>query len=212
MLSTAQADPTPWLPLPDLDDEVDGEPAADTERANNYYRARYYDPKIGRFISEDPIGFDGGINFYAYVGNNPANWTDPSGLQSTPPPPPNVPGAPWTWHQDLGNPRGGTFSGPQGHTASWDPQGHWDVNLPGGGRQRYCPRGNPITAAQAHNPPRPGMGPIDFTRRRVSPRGTIRGLGRALGVVGLVLTLIDIWEETKRCEANPCDCTLDCEA
>ena len=47
-----------------------------------YYRARYYDPKVGRFISEDPIGFEGGINFYAYVENNPANATDPYGLAS----------------------------------------------------------------------------------------------------------------------------------
>lgn len=44
-----------------------------------YYRARYYDPEIGRFISEDPIGFEGGINFYAYVNNNPLVFNDPSG-------------------------------------------------------------------------------------------------------------------------------------
>jgi RHS repeat-associated protein len=44
------------------------------------YRARYYDPAIGRFISEDPIGFRGGRNFYAYVGNNPILFRDPSGL------------------------------------------------------------------------------------------------------------------------------------
>ncbi len=46
-----------------------------------YYRARYYDPKLGRFISEDPIGFDGGVNFYTYVSNNPASHVDPFGLQ-----------------------------------------------------------------------------------------------------------------------------------
>src|SRR5579859_65122 len=46
----------------------------------SYYRARYYDPNIGRFLSEDPRDFDGGINFYAYVGNDPANWLDPFGL------------------------------------------------------------------------------------------------------------------------------------
>jgi len=45
-----------------------------------YYRARYYDPKAGRFITRDPIGFGGGTNFYAYVGNNPVNGTDPYGL------------------------------------------------------------------------------------------------------------------------------------
>ncbi len=45
-----------------------------------YYRARWYDPQLGRFISEDPIGLAGGINQFAYVGNDPQNGTDPSGL------------------------------------------------------------------------------------------------------------------------------------
>jgi RHS repeat-associated protein len=46
-----------------------------------YYRARWYDPQVGRFISEDPIGFAGGdINLYGYVWNNPQNLTDPMGL------------------------------------------------------------------------------------------------------------------------------------
>jgi RHS repeat-associated protein len=47
-----------------------------------YYRARWYDPSMGRFISEDPIEFQGGdINWYAYVHNNPLNYYDPSGMQ-----------------------------------------------------------------------------------------------------------------------------------
>ncbi len=45
-----------------------------------YMRARYYDPKIGRFLSEDPAGFDGGLNLYAYVGGNPVMGVDPTGL------------------------------------------------------------------------------------------------------------------------------------
>jgi RHS repeat-associated protein len=46
-----------------------------------YYRSRYYAPGAERFISEDPIGIRGlDINFYAYVENNPVNFTDPSGL------------------------------------------------------------------------------------------------------------------------------------
>lgn len=45
-----------------------------------YYRARYYSPAYGRFISEDPIGFAGGVNAYAYVGGNPIAAIDPLGL------------------------------------------------------------------------------------------------------------------------------------
>jgi RHS repeat-associated protein len=46
-----------------------------------YTRARYYSPGMGKFISEDPIGFAGGdVNLYAYAGNSPLNMTDPSGL------------------------------------------------------------------------------------------------------------------------------------
>jgi RHS repeat-associated protein len=47
-----------------------------------FYRARYYSPRLGRFISEDPLGVAGGdLNFYAYVFDNPTNLTDPSGLK-----------------------------------------------------------------------------------------------------------------------------------
>jgi len=46
-----------------------------------YYRARYYNAAMGRFISEDPLGFGGGQNnFYAYVGGNPLMYMDPYGL------------------------------------------------------------------------------------------------------------------------------------
>jgi RHS repeat-associated protein len=52
----------------------------DAETGLYYYRARYYDPKIGRFLSEDPIGFQAGPNLYTYVSNNPTNLVDPTGL------------------------------------------------------------------------------------------------------------------------------------
>jgi RHS repeat-associated protein len=47
-----------------------------------YYRARYYSPQMGRFISEDPIGLRGGINTYGYVEGNPVNLIDPEGGQA----------------------------------------------------------------------------------------------------------------------------------
>ena len=46
-----------------------------------YYRARYYAPSTGRFVSEDPIRFGGGIDFYAYAGNGPVTFMDPTGLK-----------------------------------------------------------------------------------------------------------------------------------
>lgn len=50
-----------------------------------YYRARYYDPATGRFISEDPIGFAGGINKYAYAEDSPTNFIDPVGTDKQQP-------------------------------------------------------------------------------------------------------------------------------
>lgn len=46
-----------------------------------YYRARWYDSQQGRFLSEDPIGENGSLNLYAYVGNNPIRNIDPLGLK-----------------------------------------------------------------------------------------------------------------------------------
>jgi RHS repeat-associated protein len=59
-------------------------------RTGRYSWARYYHPQLQRFISEDPIGFDGGdLNLYAYVRNRPLAATDPLGL-----------GAPW-FHRQM---------------------------------------------------------------------------------------------------------------
>jgi hypothetical protein len=49
------------------------------EGVRKTYRARYYNPTTGRFLSEDPIGFAGGINLYAYANYNPLSMKDPFG-------------------------------------------------------------------------------------------------------------------------------------
>jgi RHS repeat-associated protein len=58
----------------------------DADAGLYYYRARWYDPDVGRFMSEDAIGFrGGGVNLVRYVANNPVNKIDPLGLQTITP-------------------------------------------------------------------------------------------------------------------------------
>ena len=51
----------------------------DSETGLYFYRARNFAPNVGHFISQDPIRFGGGVDFYVYVGNNPLTRIDPSG-------------------------------------------------------------------------------------------------------------------------------------
>ena len=67
-----------------------------------YYRARYYDPKVARFVSEDPVKWAISPNFYPYVANDPANQVDPAGL------------APSTWCINCDPVRGTQASGAAG--------------------------------------------------------------------------------------------------
>lgn len=57
----------------------------------SYYRARYYEPIVGRFLAEDSMRFFSDVNFYRYVFNSPTNFIDPLGLDCT-----------CTYHQSTG--------------------------------------------------------------------------------------------------------------
>ncbi|WP_434101760.1 RHS repeat-associated core domain-containing protein [Methylocaldum gracile] len=73
LMATTETVPQPF--------QYAGQVGVMAEGQNLYYmRARYYDAHIGRFISEDPIGFEGSLNLYAYVEGNPIMAVDPSGL------------------------------------------------------------------------------------------------------------------------------------
>jgi len=78
-----------------------------------FYRARYYDPVLQRFISEDPIGLAGGINPYLYVGNDPINARDPSGL------------APCRYYVDILIQYDGTYMDISKWGSGWDCTGAW---------------------------------------------------------------------------------------
>jgi RHS repeat-associated protein len=78
-----------WEPAPVDDGLAQAQPIRfqgqyhDSETGLHYNRFRYYDPDVGRFASQDPIGLTGGFNNYQYA-PNPVTWIDPSGLSGKP--------------------------------------------------------------------------------------------------------------------------------
>lgn len=83
----------------------------DPEVSLYYYRARYYDSRTGRFVSEDPLKWKEGTNFFLYVHGNPVIWVDPSGKACCPK---DCPSGNWFYNAGFGAQvslgRGGSWS------------------------------------------------------------------------------------------------------
>ncbi|MDD0815431.1 RHS domain-containing protein [Curvibacter sp. HBC28] len=54
----------------------------DQETGLFYNRYRYYIPRVGRYVTQDPVGLQGGVHLYQYASTNPLQWTDPLGLDA----------------------------------------------------------------------------------------------------------------------------------
>ncbi|MDQ7997130.1 MAG: RHS repeat-associated core domain-containing protein [Luteibacter sp.] len=102
------------------------------------YRARYYSPDLHRFLNEDPMGIAGGdANFYAYVGNDPINFTDPFGYMRLPSNPGDLPDD-WLRDSTHRDPNGERYRDPSGNSLDfhrgrpglpgWRGKDHWHYN------------------------------------------------------------------------------------
>jgi RHS repeat-associated protein len=85
LLRRSRADKDLVADLTGLNLGFQGQPY-DPETGLYYFRNRYYDPELGRFLTADPLGYVDGPSLYAFAGNDPVNGRDPLGLQMGGPP------------------------------------------------------------------------------------------------------------------------------
>jgi RHS repeat-associated protein len=159
-----------------------------------FYRARYYSPSLQRFISEDPIGFRGGINLYAYTSDSPIIATDPSGNCSDPGGPGTrycidryiptartpFPFSPWDGNNRGPDPYGGDFKTEQ------------MVFQNGGNWTGYCQTG--VSKIFGILPVQGWLGPNGVHGRKGGVIGASceGGIGHFLGLAPNIVTNVDI--------------------
>ena len=151
----------------------------DEESSFYYNYFRYYDPSTGRYTQSDPIGLRGGINTYAYVGNNPLIYIDPYGLAKLPDSPAGLGGG---WSQDDGhrNPNGEKWDHESGTSVEWHPgqdgkpgwggKDHWHVD----GGKKHLPPGTDVPDFPSEDDPE--ACPDDSSCRNVATSVVVGGV------------------------------------
>lgn len=156
-----------------------------------YFRARWYSPEIGRWLSKDPIGISGGLNLYAAFGNNPVNFVDPLGESISG----NYYGAGGGYYDpgyvNSGSGAGGSGSGGGGSPVGNTNNGNFGYGGPNSGY--YGPNGGGYGGGPGSPDPTPGgFTPTGWDINQVSDILNDLGLGGAGGglALGSALSLL----------------------